>query len=91
MVVRDHPYTEKEVSPGVFKREFDAEEAELVWHRDREDRTVELVRGCGWMLQMDNSLPVEIVAGEFYEIPAGVYHRLIKGDGVLTLRIRKRF
>ena len=31
-------------------------EDELVWHRDKEDRTIHVLEGLNWMLQMDNEL-----------------------------------
>jgi len=50
----------------------------LEWHRDEEDRTVIVQEGCGWYLQKDNSIPSKLEPGMFYQIPAGMYHRLIR-------------
>jgi len=33
------------------------DDAELVWHRDREKRIVEVIVCDSWQLQMDNELP----------------------------------
>lgn len=60
---------------------------ELKWHRDREDRLVEIIEGENWGLQFDNELPIVLVKGESYIIPEGVYHRVIKGDGELKVKI----
>ena len=71
----------------LFKEDID--ESELVWHRDRFNRHVYVMDGVGWKLQMDNELPTDLVIGKKYEIPKMVYHRIIKGDGSLVLRIRE--
>ena len=36
---------------------------------------------------MDNELPIKLTEGKEYFIPKGVYHRLIKGDGDLKVKI----
>ena len=33
------------------------EERELIWHRDKESRTVHVLSGTGWKLQLDDKLP----------------------------------
>ena len=40
-------------------RTFDPtiEDAEFVWHRDMEDREVEILEGEGWQFQLQNCLP----------------------------------
>ncbi len=66
-------------------------EDELVWHRDKEDRMIHVLEGIGWMLQLDNEEPVELEKGKgSYFIPKMVYHRIIKGEGSLTLEIQER-
>lgn len=69
----------------VFTPNVDSEE--LKWHRDREDRLVEILGGDDWFLQMDNELPTKLVVGEKYYIPNGVYHRVIKGNQELKVLI----
>ena len=39
------------------------------------------------MFQFDNELP--FIMEEKFIIPMGVYHRVIKGDGELKLKIKK--
>ena len=39
------------------------------------------------MLQIDNKVPVKLIEGNIYKIPARVYHRVIKGDGDLIVNI----
>ena len=65
-------------------------EQELVWHRDREDRIVEVLEGQGWSFQRDNELPFELNVGDVFEIDQMVYHRLIKGTTSLKIRIKER-
>ena len=65
----------------------DVNEEELVWHRDKEDRIIHVLEGNEWMLQMDNEEPVKLEKGKNYSIPKMEYHRIIKGEGSLTLEI----
>lgn len=84
----DFPFKEK-IEDGYHIRTFteDVEDSELVWHRDKEDRIVESVGKTNWMIQMDNEVP-KVIKGEFF-IPKDTYHRVIKGDGDLTVKIKK--
>ena len=74
-----------------FVREFssDVESSELIWHRDHDDRLVHVMEGSDWKLQMDNELPQTLKVGQVYEIPKMVYHRLIKGNGSLVVKIQE--
>jgi hypothetical protein len=80
------PYTNIFESDHEIVRVFgeDIDPIELKWHRDREDRTVEALESTDWMMQLDNQLPVKI---EKVRIPAGEWHRVIKGTGELKIRI----
>ena len=91
MVVK--PYEETQVAPNLKHRTFteDADNSDLCWHRDREDRTVRVVEGEGWSLQLDNRLPMALVQGREYFIPEAVYHRLIKGNNTLIVEIIQHF
>ena len=53
------PYFEKKISKRSFLREFNANisEEELAWHRDAEDREIEILEGKNWKFQHDNCLP----------------------------------
>ena len=84
------PFRQKNKN-GLLIREFskDIDAGELVWHRDRNDRVVIVVEGCGWSLQMDNQLPVLLEAGRQYYIPKNTYHRVIKGNTKLVLEINE--
>ena len=65
----------------------DVLEEELIWHRDKQDREITVLNGSGWQLQYDNDYPVVMNVGETYIIEKMVYHRLIKGNDKLTIKI----
>ena len=80
----------KEVVEGDYNvRTFsqEVESKELMWHRDNEDRIVESVGNTDWMIQLDDKLPQTLTERVF--IPKEVYHRVIKGKGDLTVKIKK--
>ena len=83
------PYLDKEIETNVVIREFDADldSQELFWHRDNEDRVVEVIGETDWMFQRDNELPIKM-EGKI-EIPKHQLHRAIKGNGKLVLKITK--
>jgi hypothetical protein len=82
-----HQETINDIRIRTFEENVDDEE--LKWHRDREDRIVEVIEGSNWQLQMDNELPKPLLVGKKYFIPEGVYHRVIKGIGNLKVKIKK--
>ena len=87
------PFKEKQVSKDVFIREFDPEvdSDELVWHRDREDRLVEVIQSEDWWFQYDNEIPKPLTETLF--IKAKTWHRVIKGPNCnkpLIVKIHKK-
>lgn len=86
-----NPYTD-EKHTNYFIREFSDEvnEQELIWHRDKKDREIVVLSGEGWKLQMDNELPKELEKDKVYHIEKLEYHRLLKGQGNLKLKIIER-
>ena len=88
-----NPYQDQKLSGKEFYRTFEhnTPDEELVWHRDHEHRRVTIVRGRGWYLQMDNTLPVELKETREYTIPKDTYHRILKSPGAedLVLKIRE--
>jgi len=82
------PYSET-VKEGYHIRTFTngVDNDELVWHRDREDRIVKSVGHTDWMVQLDGELPKPLT--ESIYIPKNTYHRVIKGNGDLTVKIKK--
>jgi uncharacterized heparinase superfamily protein len=83
------PFTQKKSSYNSFVRRFDKniDPKLLTWHRDKEDRIVEAVENTNWLFQMDNQLPIKI-EGEIF-IPKNTFHRIIKGDGDLKVKVQK--
>jgi hypothetical protein len=83
------PYNDIELNRNTLLREFNAriDDIEYTWHRDEDDRIIEVFSGAGWQLQLDNQLPVLLESGCEYHIPAGMWHRLHKGQDNLTILI----
>lgn len=82
------PYLEIPLTKNTFIREFDQKDSdEFVWHRDKEDRIIESLDQTDWMFQLDNQLPKPIVGKIF--IPKETFHRLIKGTGILKIKLEK--
>jgi hypothetical protein len=83
------PYKDIEITDKYIIREFNEniDPIELMWHRDNENRTVEILGETNWKLQLDNQLPTSI--NEPIYIPRHLYHRVIKGTGNLLLKIHK--
>lgn len=86
-----NPYVEERIDANSFYRTFSKEVLldELVWHRDRVSRTITIVEGEGWLLQLDNQLPIELKVGDQYEIPAYTYHRIKRGTSDLKIFIEE--
>ena len=83
------PYLELVLHDGSRIRTFDpkVDDEELVWHRDERTRRINVMEGSGWLLQLDNKLPIDLLEGHSYTINKMEYHRIIKGDSTLILRI----
>ena len=83
------PYRDIKVTDKYIIREFNEniDPIELMWHRDNEDRIVEIIGKTDWKIQLDNQLPTSM--NESISIPKHMYHRLIKGTGNLKLKIHK--
>jgi len=83
------PYTDIEVTDEYIIREFcdNIDPIELLWHRDDEHRTIEIIGDTDWKLQLENQLPTSI--NQPIHIPRHEWHRVIKGTGTLKLKIHK--
>lgn len=71
-------------------REFDnsKDDDEYIWHIDEYDRTVEVLETDNtWKFQFDNQLPFTL--NGTIVIKKGCYHRLIKGNGKLKIKIKE--
>lgn len=85
--VTGKPYVDIEINNKYIIREFsqDIDPIELLWHRDDEDRTIEIIGETDWSIQLDNQLPTSLNDRIF--IPRHEWHRVIKGTGNLLLKI----
>ena len=83
------PYVNLETTDKHIIREFNDETdiVEFMWHRDNEDRLVEALHDTDWQVQIDNELPISLNKSIF--IPKHQYHRVIKGNGKLRVKINK--
>jgi hypothetical protein len=83
------PFKETHLQDNLYLREFEetVDVDDLEWHRDREDRIVEIIGETDWELQMDNQLPQRMTGKIF--IPKEVWHRVIKGNSDLKVKITK--
>jgi hypothetical protein len=84
------PYKDIEVTNEYIIREFseNIDPIELMWHRDKEDRLVEIIEETDWKVQLENQLPTSINQPIF--IPKYEWHRVIKGTGNLKLKIYRQ-
>jgi hypothetical protein len=85
------PYTDKKLNNGAFIRTFDCNvlSEELVWHRDKSNRVIEILEGEGWEIQFDNGLPEKLIVGKTYIIPGYTYHRIKRGTTNLKIRVEE--
>jgi hypothetical protein len=83
------PYIDIEVTDNYIIREFNEniDPIELLWHRDNENRTIEIIGETDWKVQLDNQLPTSMNDPIF--IQRHEWHRVIKGTGTLKLKIHK--
>ena len=88
----DKPYIDVEITDKYIIREFDdnIDPIELMWHRDDEDRMVEVLEpGSNWGFQFENELPWELEENLTIFIMRYEWHRIVKGTGTLKLKIHK--
>jgi len=85
------PYIDEKLNNSSFSRTFkhDVLSEELVWHRDRKDRFIEVLEGTGWEIQFDNNLPKVLNKGDQFFIPSEFYHRIKRGTTDLKLKIEE--
>lgn len=87
----EFPFKEKQLEKNTSIREFDEniDSKELIWHKDKEDRIVEVLSNENWFFQMDNELPKKLEGKVF--VPKETFHRVIKGTGNLLVKITKLY
>ena len=85
------PYTDDYLNENQFIRIFDPERSsdDFVWHRDHNDREIEILEGDGWQFQFDDELPSVINKNDKIKIPKMVYHRIIPGKNKLRILINE--
>ena len=87
------PYIDLEVTDSYIIREFgdNIDPIELLWHRDNEDRLVEVLQaGNGWQFQMEDQIPQSLIPGVSIFIYRHDWHRVIKGEDTLIIKINKK-
>ena len=88
----DRPYVDLETTNEYVIRKFsqNIDPIELMWHRDDEDRNIEVIEcGKGWKFQFDEELPLELKPETSIFITRHEWHRLHKGENNLILKINK--
>jgi hypothetical protein len=83
------PYIDIEVTDKYIIREFSEsiDPIDLLWHRDDENRTIEIIGETDWAIQLENKLPTSLNNRIF--ISKHEWHRVLKGTGSLRLKIHK--
>lgn len=83
------PYRETQIDDDTIIREFSPKvnEEDLVWHRDHRSRNIEVLEGGNWKFQKDDLLPEIMESGDVIFVEKMTYHRLIRGDGNLHIKI----
>ena len=89
-MVEKLPFQEN-FADGFYTRIFSSEtiHEDLKWHWDEENRVIICEHDTDWLFQYDNQIPFKIERNKQFYIKEGEYHRLIKGTGDLTLKIKK--
>lgn len=90
-MVKPYADVRSDDTPNEWLRMFgsDADNEELVWHRDYKTREIEVMFGEGWKFQRDNEIPFDINTNSKFTIESMVYHRLIKGRTALIIKIKE--
>ena len=79
-----HPYKD---SSNIRSFSKNVKKLELVWHKDDEDRNIEILEGKGWQMKFDDELPFELVKGDHIFITKHRIHRIHKGTTDLKIKI----
>ena len=85
------PFKEEQIDDYNFIRTFskDVDEMDLIWHADKENRIITVLEGNGWKFQFDEELPIKMTKGKSISILKGRLHRVIKGKGLLKIKLQK--
>jgi hypothetical protein len=82
---------EQIVKGNILVRTFDlsVDSNELKWHQDLKDRKVTVIKGNGWLFQMENELPIKLEDAKQIFIPKLAWHRVLKGNDRLIVEIEE--
>ena len=85
------PFEEEKIDQYNFIRTFhaDVDEMDLIWHADKVNRIITVIKGSGWKFQFDEELPIKMRKGKTISILKGRLHRVIKGNGILKINLQK--
>ena len=81
------PYTQETSNSSIvrmFSQNIDP--TELLWHRDLKNRSIKVLEGSGWKIQLENELPKNM---DNVFVPKKVWHRVIKGQNDLVIQIEE--
>jgi len=86
------PYKETRKTQNSFIREFsqNTRQEDLLWHKDRKDRIIRIIKSDGWKLQLAEGLPFPLLEGKNYFIPSHSWHRVVRGNGHLKILIQEK-
>ena len=84
------PYKDIKIENFII-RKFNSslQETDLKWHRDDSNRKITILAGNNWKFQLDNNIPFNLQKGKTYVIETKIWHRLIKGDDNLIIKIEE--
>ena len=85
--IDEEPIVENKIKTRLLKENI--ESRDFKWHFEKRDRKIKVVQSNDWMLQFENRKPRPLKEGQIITIPKGVYHRVIKGDGDLIIKIKE--
>ena len=82
-------YKDVNIADDIVIRTFNnsIDPIELKWHRDDEDRMILAITETDCKIQLEDQLPKNLNSAIFIE--RGQWHRLIKGNGELKVKIIK--
>jgi hypothetical protein len=87
ILVETGPYTDIDSVEFITRRfSQDIDPTELLWHRDLKNRSVKMIKGDNWKIQIENELPKSF---NDIIIPKLTWHRVIKGSGDLVIQIKE--
>ena len=87
----EKPYIDEKLNNWIFVRTFkqDVLNEDLLWHRDKKGRYIEVLEGSGWEIQFDDGLPKKLHKGDRFFISAETYHRIKRGNTDLKIKIEE--